>query len=141
MIEIRLLSADDHNEVSEFWKKTPGIGFREHDDGAEGFKRFLNKNPESCFAAVSGGKIVGTILAGNDGRRGYLYHVAVDPAQRRQGIGTMLVNAAMDALAAADIYKTALFVYADNEEGNAFWEKQGFVSRSDLIYRNKLIQE
>ena len=86
---------------------------------------------------MKGGRVIGTILAGQDGRRGYLYHTAVDPDERCHGIGSSLVGAAMAALKAEGIKKTALVVFSDNEGGNAFWEKQGFTSRPDLIYRNK----
>ena len=72
--EIRLMTPDDHEKVLRLWKSVPGIGLREYDDGSEGFARFLDRNPRTCFAASDGGEIVGTILAGHDGRRGFLYH-------------------------------------------------------------------
>ena len=137
MTEIRLLTPNDFEEVLDFWRYIPGMGIVEKDDTPEGFARFLRRNPDSCFAAVKDGKIVGTILAGHDGRRGHLYHVAVDPAERGQGIATQLVNRAMNALAAAGITKTALVAFCDNKDGNAFWEKLGFTQRPDLVYRNK----
>ena len=137
MTEIRLLTPNDFEEVLDFWRYIPGMGIVEKDDTPEGFARFLRRNPDSCFAAVKDGKIVGTILAGHDGRRGHLYHVAVNPAERGQGIATQLVNRAMNALAAAGITKTALVAFCDNEDGNAFWEKLGFTQRPDLVYRNK----
>ena len=85
--------------------------------------------------------IVGAIMVGNDGRRGYIYHTAVNPDYRHQGIATKLVNEAMRALKLLGINKTALVVFSKNTDGNAFWEKNGFTSREDLIYRNKLITE
>ena len=135
--DIRLMTVEDFEAVIRFWRSTPGIGLREYDDNLEGFTRFLERNPHTCFCAVKGGRIIGTILAGQDGRRGYLYHTAVDPDERCHGIGSSLVDAAMAALKAEGIKKTALVVFSDNEGGNAFWEKQGFTSRPDLIYRNK----
>lgn len=135
--DIRLMTADDFEPVIRFWRNTPGIGLREYDDNIEGFTRFLRRNPRSCFCAVKDGVIIGTILAGHDGRRGYLYHTAVDPEERGHGAGSTLVNAAMAALEDEGVKKTALVVFADNESGNAFWEKLGFISRPDLIYRNR----
>ena len=82
-------------------------------------------------------EIVGTILAGHDGRRGFLYHVAVSPDHQGQGIGRRLTEAAMEALSREGIFKTALVVFADNDGGNEFWEKLGFAARPDLIYRNR----
>lgn len=138
MTEIRLLTLEDYEAVIGFWKRMPGVGLREADDSFEGFQRFLLRNPSSCFAAVKAGRIIGTILAGTDGRRGYIYHLAVEPSERRQGIGKSLAEAAMAALSAAGVTKTGLVVFADNDAGNSFWEKMGFTSRPDLIYRNKL---
>lgn len=135
--EIRLMTPEDHERVLRLWKSVPGIGLREYDDGREGFARFLRRNPRTCFAASDGGEIVGTILAGHDGRRGFLYHVAVSPDHQGQGIGRRLTEAAMEALSREGIFKTALVVFADNAGGNEFWEKLGFAARPDLVYRNR----
>ena len=75
----------------------------------------------------------------HDGRRGYIYHTAVSPAYRHQGIGTALVNAALHALANEGIIKVALVVFSRNDAGNAFWERLGFTARGDLTYRNKAL--
>lgn len=66
---------------------------------------------------------------------------AVHPDYRKQGIGTALVNAALDALEQIGITKVALVVFERNQDGNAFWEKQGFTVRKDLVYRNKSLAE
>jgi ribosomal protein S18 acetylase RimI-like enzyme len=81
------------------------------------------------------------IIVGNDGRRGYIYHTAVNPQYRKQGIAKNLVDTAMTALQKTGINKVALVVFDRNEIGNAFWEKMGFAVRSDLIYRNKALVE
>ena len=110
-------------------------------NGKEGIEKFLRRNPKTCFVAEEDGEIAGAILAGNDGRRGYIYHTAVNPDFRNQGIGTALVEAAMAALKALDINKVALVVFSKNRDGNAFWEKLGFTARDDLVYRNNTITE
>ena len=76
-------------------------------------------------------------MAGHDGRRGYIYHLAVDDAHRRQGVGTKLVETCVAALRKEGIHKAALLVFGKNETGNAFWEKQGFAVRRDILYRNR----
>ncbi|MDE5859959.1 MAG: GNAT family N-acetyltransferase, partial [Oscillospiraceae bacterium] len=81
------------------------------------------------------------IMAGSDGRRGYIYHTAVSPEQRRQGIASKLVDAVMTAFKNIGITKVALVVFDRNVDGNAFWEKSGFTVREDLVYRNKSIAE
>ena len=85
--------------------------------------------------------ITGVIIAGHDGRRGYIYHTAVSPDHRHQGIGTALVEAALHALTDEGIAKVALVVFARNADGNAFWQRLGFTSRDDLTYRNKALAE
>ncbi|MDE6710186.1 MAG: GNAT family N-acetyltransferase, partial [Oscillospiraceae bacterium] len=69
------------------------------------------------------------------------YHTAVSPDQRRHGIASKLVDAAMTALENIGITKAALVVFDRNADGNAFWEKSGFTVREDLVYRNKSIAE
>ena len=86
-------------------------------------------------------KIIGVIMVGNDGRRGYIYHTAVRPDYRRMGIAGKLVDKAMNELSALGINKAALVVFDRNSAGNAFWETQGFTVRDDLIYRNKALTE
>ena len=87
------------------------------------------------------GKIIGVILSGHDGRRGYIYHTAVHPEQRHKGIATKLVDSALAALKSLGINKTALVVFSRNKDGNAFWEKYGFTPREDLVYRNKALAD
>lgn len=131
----------DYDAVYALWLSCRGMGLNDLDDSREGIECFLNRNPDTCFVAEYGGKIVGVIIAGNDGRRGYVYHTAVDPEYRRKGIAKALVNAALEVLHNLGINKTALVVFERNIDGNAFWESIGFTSRDDLVYRNKALTE
>lgn len=79
------------------------------------------------------------ILAGQDGRRGYIYHMAVAEDWRRRGVGAALVERCLAALRADGINKVALLVFRYNDAGNAFWEKQGFSLREDVNYRNRAL--
>ena len=117
------------------------MGLNDLDDSKEGIERFLSRNPKTCFVAEEDQRIIGVIIAGNDGRRGYIYHTAVDPDHRHQLIATRLVNEAVEALRSLGINKVALVVFSDNSDGNAFWEKNGFTKREDLVYRNKALTE
>lgn len=135
-MKIRLMTADDYPQLHALWLRCTGMGLNDVDDSPEGIARYLRRNPTTCFCAEENGMLAGAILAGHDGRRGYIYHTAVDPAFRRQGIGAMLVAAALDALHKEHISKVALAAFSRNEEGNAFWEAQGFSLRDDLCYRN-----
>ena len=140
-MNIRKMTIDDYDRVYALWLSCKGMGLNDLDDSREGIERFLKRNPDTCFAAEDGGAVIGVILAGNDGRRGYIYHTAVSPVRRREGIAARLVDTALAAFRALGINKTALVVFAKNETGNAFWEKQGFTERSDLVYRNKALTE
>lgn len=130
------MTSEDVEEVIDLWKNTPGIGLRESDDSPEAVERFLERNSRSCFVAESNGSVIGAVLGGQDGRRGRLYHLAVAEEARHQGIARELVNAVLDAFRDAGIRKVSVNVFADNENGNAFWEHLGFTGRDDLIYRD-----
>ena len=140
-MKIRLMKIDDYEAVYDLWMSCAGMGLNNLDDSKEGIEKFLRRNPETCFVAEENGRVIGVILAGNDGRRGYIYHTAVRPAFRNQGIGTALADSVMKALKALGINKAALVVFSRNRDGNIFWEKQGFTDRDDLVYRNKNITE
>lgn len=133
---LRRITAADYDGLYALWLACEGMGLNDQDDSPEGIARYLRRNPDTCFAAEEDGQLVGCILAGHDGRRGYIYHTAVHPAHQRRGIGAALVRAAMEALKAEGIHKVALLVFRRNEKGNAFWEKQGFTLREDVAYRN-----
>lgn len=140
-MDIRNILIDDYEAVYTLWTSCKGMGLNNLDDSADGIARFLRRNSDTCFVAEEHGQIVGAILAGNDGRRGYIYHTAVHPQYRRQGIATQLVEAVLQALRRARINKVSLVVFADNEAGNRFWQKMGFLPRTDLVYRDRPLAE
>lgn len=140
-MNIRIMTKSDYNAVYALWLSCKGMGLNDLDDSEEGVARFLARNPSTCFVAEHGGGTVGAIMAGNDGRRGYIYHTAVAPEFRGNGVGRALVNAALDALKELGINKTALVVFERNADGNKFWERLGFSARGDLIYRNRALTE
>ena len=140
-MNIRKMLINDYDDVYALWMSCAGMGLNNLDDSREGIERFLKRNPDTCFVAVCDDKIVGVILVGNDGRRGYIYHTAVNSQYRKRGIARQLVEASMQELKRAGINKVALVVFDKNESGNLFWEKLGFTAREDLVYRNKAITE
>ena len=140
-MKIRKMQITDYEKIYALWLSCKGMGLNNIDDSQEGIERFLRRNPNTCFVAEENDNIIGVIIAGNDGRRGYIYHTAVSPSERHQGTGAMLVSRALKALEDEDIVKAALVVFNRNDDGNSFWEKQGFTVRNDLIYRNKALTE
>lgn len=139
-MQIRKMKIEDYEGVYNLWISCSGMGLNNLDDSRDGIKKFLQRNPDSCFVAEED-EIVGVIMAGNDGRRGYIYHTSVSPQYRHQKIGSQLVDKALNALYDLGINKVALLVFERNETGNAFWEKQGFTVRDDLVYRNKALTQ
>lgn len=138
---IRQMVIDDYEAVYDLWIHTPGMGLNNLDDSREGIEKYLKRNPTTCFLAEDEGKIIGAIMSGHDGRRGFIHHTTVHKDYRKLGIGKMLVQHAMQALEKEGINKVALVAFERNEIGNAFWEKMGFTDRNDLVYRNKSIHE
>lgn len=140
-MEIRKMISEDYDSVYELWLSCKGMGLNNVDDSKEGIDKFLKRNPDTCFVSEDENKIVGVIMAGNDGRRGYIYHTAVDQEYRKKGIGSKLVSVVLDSLKNNGINKVALVVFDRNKEGNAFWEKMEFTSREDLVYRDRTLTE
>lgn len=129
--EIRELRLEDYDAALALWQRCPGIGLS-NADSLYALKKFLQRNPGLSFVAFTGDELVGTVLSGHDGRRGFLYHLAVDPRQRRQGLGRALAERALSALKAEGIQKCHILVYRDNEDGKAFWQSFGWKMRSEI---------
>ncbi len=138
-IDYRVMTINDYDAVYDLWLYTPGMGLNSTDDSREGIAQYLKRNPSTSFIAICDEKVVGVIMAGHDGRRGYIYHTAVLPAYRGFGIARELVMNVMQALEEEGIHKVALVAFEKNDVGNGFWEHMGFLSRDDLVYRNKSI--
>ncbi len=137
-VAYRLMTIDDYAMVVDLWENTPGIGLSSADE-RESIAAFLDHNPGLSFIAYDGDQLVGTSLAGNDGRRGYLHHVVVAGQYRGQGIGAALVQRSLEALHAAGIRKAHLFVVKDNEIGQHFWRNHGWQERVELVMFSKNI--
>ena len=138
---IRTMNIDDYEKVYDLWIHTKGMGLNTTDDSREGIDKYLHRNPNTCFVAEDNGEIVGVIMSGHDGRRGFIHHTTVKTEYRGKGIGKKLVDSALTALEAEGIHKAALVAFEKNITGNLFWEKIGFTVRDDLVYRNKSIHE
>ena len=139
-IEYRLMNIEDYEQAYDLWILC-GNGLNNKDDSREGIDRYLKRNPTTSFVAVCEEKVVGVILCGHDGRRGIIQHACVSPEYRRFGIGSKLVDLALEALKDEGINKVLLVAFKKNEGGNKFWESQGFTLREDLNYRNKALSE
>jgi ribosomal protein S18 acetylase RimI-like enzyme len=132
MVVLRAMTVDDIPAALELWSGMPGICLREADNPVS-LARYLDRNPGTSYVAVAEpGLLVGVSLAGHDGRRGYLHHVAVLKRFQGQGIGKQLVIACLDALMREGIEKVHLWVRTDNASGRSFWSRLGWSERSDI---------
>lgn len=129
---IRPMTKDDYDEVYAMWQTTSKRALS-NADSREQIERYLDRNAGMSQVAVADGKIVGTVLAGHDGRRGFIHHMAVMPQYRRKGIGHSLANTAIEKIKAEGIDKTHIFCYQNNETGQNFWKDFGFKKRDDVF--------
>ena len=136
-MEYKVMTESNYDGVYELWTNTPGMGI----NSREGIEKYIKRNPTTSFVALFEGKIVGAILAGHDGRRGFIQHIAVLSEFRKHGGASTLVNKAMNALEEEGIHKVVLLTFKKNALGNNFWDKMGFTVREDVYYRNKNIHE
>ena len=138
--EITTFSIDVYEDVLALWKQCEGVGLSDA-DSRESIQAYLSRNQDMSFVAAIDGRIVGVILAGHDGRRGYIHHLAVHPSSRRQGIARRLVEHSLAALADAGIQKCHIFIFNDNADGIAFWKSDGWTRRSDISVVSKNIEQ
>lgn len=140
---IKPVAIEDYDAIFALWSSAEQSrrALNPVDDSREGIDRYLKRNPNTCFAAVAKGEIIGVILTGHDGRRGIIHHMCVNPQYRRMGVASRLVNVAEDALKKEGIQKVFGLVFRGNDVANAFWEKQGYSLRTNLNYRNKSMND
>ncbi len=130
---VRELGLPDYDRVIALWRSCEGVGLNESDT-QEGIERFLSRNVGLSLVAESHeGALIGAVLCGHDGRRGYLHHLAVAPGYRRRGLGRTLVETCLARLRPLGIAKCNIFLYATNAAGRAFWLQHGWKAREDLV--------
>jgi ribosomal protein S18 acetylase RimI-like enzyme len=130
-IEIRPMTLLDIHAAIAIWKDSPGIVLRD-DDSQAGIERYLTRNPKLSFVAAQSLEIIGAVLCGHDGRRGYLQHVAVLPKFQNRGIGSALVDQVLLGLEQQGIQKAHVDVLTANTAGHLFWANYGWTKRTDI---------
>jgi N-acetylglutamate synthase len=121
----------DYEAVRELWRAALPTKLN-RDDSAEAIARYLARNPGLSFVARSGARLVGAVLGGHDGRRGYLHHLAVAADCRRRGLGSTLVRCCLAALSREGFAKTHVFVQNSNPSALAYWQQRQWQQRDDL---------
>ena len=134
---LREMQPGDHDRLIDLWSGFPGNALTGA-DGPEGFLRFLQGNGVFCFVAEEDEGLIGSVMAGTDGRRGYIYHLAVREECQGSGLGARLMHSCEDALRTAGIEKVHLFIFTDNPAVE-FYEKIGWHRREDILVMSKVL--
>ena len=137
---IESFAIDDYNEVYALWENIDGIGLSDADN-RENLEAYLERNPGMSFVAKHEGAIVGAVLAGHDGRRAYIHHLAVQEEYRRRGIGNELLRSCMEELKKAGLQKCHVFVFSGNESGGRFWQSRMWEKRAELVVYSRNIPQ
>jgi ribosomal protein S18 acetylase RimI-like enzyme len=124
-IETREFSIGDYDSALELWQRVEGLEIAEGDD-REGVAQFLVRNPALSRVATDGSAIIAVALCGHDGRRGYIYHLAVDPAYQGRGLGKRLLDECLKGLRRAGLKRALILVANDNSRGRKFWKRCGW---------------
>jgi putative acetyltransferase len=130
----------DYDAALDLWKRTEGIGLSEADSRPH-IETYLSRNPGLSSVALDGAELVGGVLCGHDGRRGFIHHLAVSPDRRHEGIGSALVERCFKGMAGMGLRKCHIFVFADNAEGKKFWRVTGWRERFDLTVMSRDVRE
>jgi ribosomal protein S18 acetylase RimI-like enzyme len=115
----------DYDDTIALWARAEGLEICEGDSREE-IAEYLKRNPSLSRVAEADGKIVGAALCGHDGRRGWIYHLAVEPTYRRQKVGQLLLEACVKGLRAAGLKRAIILVAGDNPGGHEFWLRNGW---------------
>jgi N-acetylglutamate synthase len=125
------LTIDDYNEIVDLWHR---VGFKlSQADERDSIVRFLDRNPGLCLVMREKKQIVATILGGDDGRRGYIHHLAVDPKYQKQGLGRQLFQELIQRFRARGLTKVHGFILQTNHHVVDFYKKFGATLRDDII--------
>ena len=131
---------EDYDQVYALWQSCEGVGLSGA-DRRQSIAAYLDRNPGMSFVARDGKTVVGAILCGHDGRRGYIHHLAVHENHRRQGIGRRLVKFSLRVLHQEGIQKCHLFIFHENQPGISFWQSIGWTFRQDIRVMSTYIDE
>lgn len=136
-MDTRLMEAGDYHALAALWSGFPGNAMTAA-DSRDGFERFLWANWPLCFVLLDGEEVAGSVMAGHDTRRGYVYHLAVSSRLQGAGGGRLLMETVERALLDEGIEKVHLFIYRDNP-AVAFYERLGWRVRQDIHVMSKVL--
>ena len=137
-IDISEFTIDDYDEVTALWKGAKGICLSKA-DSKQNIQRYLERNPGMSFVAKEKGAVIGAILSGHDGRRGYMHHLVVHYTYRHRGIGKALAEKCVSRLQDCGIRQCYHILLGKNIDAKNFWKKLGWEPRDELGLMSKII--
>jgi ribosomal protein S18 acetylase RimI-like enzyme len=130
---------DEYSMVISLWQRCgPGVNVGAS-DSREDIRRKLERDPELFLVAEENGRMVGTVIGGFDGRRGMLYHLAVEPDMRGRGIAKALLVEVEQRLRNLGCRKSYLMMIPDNPAGE-FYKNCGW-NEMDVRIFSKIIDD
>jgi ribosomal protein S18 acetylase RimI-like enzyme len=139
-IETREFRIEDYDAAIELWKRVEGLDVAEGDD-RETIRRFLERNRGLSRIAIAGSTTIGAVLCGHDGRRGYIYHLAVDRKFQGRGIGWRLMEECLAGLKRVGLERVNLLVGKDNSRGRDFWKSCGWEELDGALAMGRDVQK
>jgi ribosomal protein S18 acetylase RimI-like enzyme len=134
-VQIHEFQMNDYNAVLDLWKEACLV-LRPGDD-LSGVRMKLLRDPDLFLLARLEGEIVGCVIGGWDGRRGWVYHLAVKPSHQRQGIATALLNEIEERLVEKGAKKINAQIYESNTKSLIFFKARGYEVHTDLVMVGK----
>ena len=134
---IRPMTIEDYDKVFAMWQITTRRALSSA-DSRESIAKYLKRNPGMSQIALDGDLVVGTVLAGHDGRLGFIHHMAVRPEYRRHHIGRELARTALGKIAGDGIETSQIYCFSDNSTGQDFWSSLGYTRTDNILFEKVL---
>jgi ribosomal protein S18 acetylase RimI-like enzyme len=115
----------DYDHAVALWNRIDSVEICEG-DAREEIGAYLERNPKLSRVAEANGEIIGAALCGHDGRRGWIYHLAVAEEYRGRGVGKLLLDDCLRGLREAGLKRAIILVAGDNPAGHKFWLREGW---------------
>jgi len=136
-LKTRNLTISDHDLIVALWQKA-GLSYRpEGRDRKDAIQAQMEENPDFFMGAFEGNRLVGAVIASNDGRRGWINRLAVDPDFRRQGVASALINEAEKVLRTHGMRIFCALIEEGNTGSMQLFRKCGYKELRDIVYFSK----
>jgi len=137
LVEIRRLVPDDYEKMIRLWEEA-GLPYKPKGrDSRESIEKQMKENPDFFIGAFDGERLIGTVIASFDGRKGWINRLAVHPEYRRRGIGQLLIRKAETVLKEKGAWVICALIERENKPSLSLFEKCGYKPSNDIVYVSK----